>query len=66
MVCAVGVSAMKQIAESPEREQMVTFMEQHDGHLRRYRYFTRPAITWMANNPQKHSVNEYKDNPFRR
>ena len=44
---------MKRVAYSEEREQMVGYMDKHDGKLWRYKYFSRPIIMWMAGNPDK-------------
>lgn len=42
---------MKRVAESPERAQMMKYLDKYDGEKWRYRFFTRPMIHWMAGTP---------------
>jgi len=39
---------MEGVAYSNERPQLMQYLDKHDGHLGRYKYFTRPILRFMA------------------
>jgi hypothetical protein len=57
----VGISGLKWIAHSRERDEMLRYLDQHDGKYRRYQYFTRPMIVWISGTPaEKMRSYEYR------
>jgi hypothetical protein len=39
---------MHRVAFSNEKYRLMTYLEKHDGHLRQYKYFTRPILSYMG------------------
>jgi len=51
---------MKFIAQSPQRTELLRYLDTHDGGYWRYQKFTRPMIIWLSGVPvEKLKENEY-------